>query len=194
MKPEKRSPRRLLLIVGMAALVGLVLAIGSGVEAAHFENRDSFCASCHSEPESTYVDRSVAADPVDLASFHTTKAVRCIDCHSGRGLFGRISALTLGARDLTHYLTGHYTQPAPQTRPVSDAQCTKCHEDVLNAQGFNNHFHELLPKWQELSPDAATCVSCHESHITDGSADIAYLNEARTTQVCQACHAFAGQG
>jgi predicted CXXCH cytochrome family protein len=193
-KRETRRFRRLLLIGGMGALVGVVLLIGSGVEAAHLENRDSFCASCHSEPESTYVDRSVATSPVDLASFHTTKAVRCIDCHSGPGLGGRISALTLGARDLTHYLTGHYTQPAPQTRPVTDAQCTKCHADVAANQTFDNHFHVFLAQWQSLSPDAATCVSCHESHVTDGSADIGYLNQARTTQVCQACHAFAGEG
>jgi predicted CXXCH cytochrome family protein len=191
---RERSPRRWLLLGGMVVLVGLVLAIGSGVEAAHLENRDSFCASCHSEPESTYVGRSIAAGPVDLASFHTTKGVRCIDCHSGRGLGGRVSALTLGARDLTHYLTGHYTQPAPQTRPVTDVQCTKCHEDVFDARGFDNHFHELLPKWQELTPNAATCVSCHESHTTDGAADIAYLNQVRATDVCSACHAFAGQG
>lgn len=195
MKAEgSRSKRRPLQIAGLIVVVVLLLAAGSGVEAAHLENRDSFCASCHSEPESTYVNRSVASAPVDLASFHTAKGVRCIDCHSGKGLGGRISALTLGARDLTHYMTGNYTQPAPQTRPITDAQCTKCHEDVLSVQSFNNHFHELLPKWQELSPNAATCVSCHESHVTDGSSDVAFLNESRTTQVCQACHTFAGEG
>jgi len=37
-------------------------------------------------------------------------------------------------------------------------------------------------------------VSCHESHVTDGSSDVAFLNESHTTQVCQACHAFAGEG
>ncbi|MFZ0493544.1 MAG: cytochrome c3 family protein [Acidimicrobiia bacterium] len=194
MNRDKHNRKRLLLWVSMVVLVGLVLAVGSGVEAAHLENRDSFCASCHSEPESMYVDRSVAAAPVDLASFHTAKAVRCIDCHSGPGIGGRISALTLGTRDLTHYLTGHYTQPAPQTRPVTDAQCTKCHSDVVANETFDNHFHVFLAQWQSLTPDAATCVSCHESHVTDGAADIAYLNQARTAQVCQACHSFAGQG
>jgi nitrate/TMAO reductase-like tetraheme cytochrome c subunit len=186
--------RKLGLILGATAVIGIVLLIGSGLEAAHFENRDTFCASCHSEPESTYVDRSLASAPTDLASFHTTKGVRCIDCHSGPGLGGRISALALGGRDLTHYLTGHYTQPAPVTRPIKDTQCTKCHADIAADQSFQNHFHVFLSQWQALSPNAATCVSCHESHVTDGAVDVGYLNEARTTQICQACHSFAGRG
>jgi len=181
-------------IAGIAVAVGLVLLVGGGVGAAQFENRDSFCASCHSEPESAYVDRSVAAQPVDLASFHTTKGTRCIDCHSGPGLAGRASALTLGARDLTRYLTGHYAQPAPLTRPIPDSHCIKCHGDIADDQAFDNHFHVFLSQWQSLSPDAATCVDCHAAHTTDGSADIMYLNQDRATTVCQACHAFAGQG
>lgn len=194
MKRDKPRSRRLFIVLGVVVLAGIVLLVGSGVEAAHLENRDSFCASCHSEPESTYVDRSVAASPIDLASFHTTKGVRCIDCHSGPGVTGRIAGLALGGRDLTHYLTGHYTQPAPLTRPITDSHCTKCHGDIAADQTFQNHFHVFLAQWQSLSKDAATCVSCHESHITDGSADVAFLNEARTTQVCQACHSFAGEG
>ncbi|NOY55144.1 MAG: hypothetical protein GXP34_04075 [Actinobacteria bacterium] len=176
---------------GLAALGALLLVTG-GLSGAHLENRDTFCASCHSQPESVYVTRSLAANPIDLASFHTTKQVRCIDCHSGPGVMGRASALALGVRDATRYFTGRFTQPAPLTRAIADAQCTKCHGDVANGQDFQNHFHVFLAQWQARSPNAASCVRCHESHITDGEARIGFLNEARTTQVCQACHSFAG--
>jgi predicted CXXCH cytochrome family protein len=184
--------RRRRAVVIAAGIVLVVLAIGTGLGAAQFENRDTFCSSCHSEPERTYVDRSLAIEPTDLASYHTTRSTRCIDCHTGPGLAGRIAGLALGGRDLVRYLIGSYQQPAPLTRPITDSHCTKCHEQILNAQGFEEHFHELLPQWQALSASAATCVSCHSAHTTDGST--MYLNNDRTMRVCQACHAFAGTG
>src|SRR5665811_684136 len=130
--PKTRFQKIGLVLGGFGAIAALFLITG-GLEGAHFENRDSFCASCHSQPETAYVARSIAADHTDLASFHTTKGVRCIDCHSGPGVKGRISALTLGARDSIRYFTGHYTQPAPLTRRITDAQCTKCHSDVAQS-------------------------------------------------------------
>jgi nitrate/TMAO reductase-like tetraheme cytochrome c subunit len=60
---------------------------------------DQFCASCHTQPESIFFQRSTGALAVDLASFHTTQKTRCIDCHSGPGLFGRMQAELLGARN-----------------------------------------------------------------------------------------------
>ncbi|GBD85496.1 cytochrome c nitrite reductase pentaheme subunit [bacterium BMS3Abin02] len=176
---------------GLVALGALALVAG-GLSGAHLENRDTFCAACHSQPESAFVTRSLAASPTDLASFHRAKAVRCIDCHSGPGVMGRTSALALGARDAMRYFTGRFTQPAPLTRSIADTQCTKCHAEVANRQNFQNHFHVFLARWQAQSPGAASCVRCHESHISDGDVRIGFLNEARTTQVCQACHSFAG--
>jgi len=179
-------------LAGIVLLV-LVLTGLTGFTAAQFENRNSFCASCHSEPESTFYQRSLAA-PVDLSSFHTSKQVRCIDCHSGKGLPGRISGLTLGATDLIAFVTKNYKSPAPLTRPIRDDQCLKCHQATIQKQDFNNHFHIFLARWQAADPKAATCVSCHQGHNTDSDQTIAYLNQTVTAQVCENCHAVSGEG
>ena len=58
---------------------------------------------------------------------------------------------------------------------------------------MNNHFHDFLSRWQSRDPNAGTCVSCHESHTTDGDVQV-YLNRARTEAVCQDCHNALGEG
>lgn len=195
-KPQPKKQRRkwpwILVIVIPVALI--FLGVSTGVVAMQFENHDDFCASCHSEPESTYVQREAAAS-TDLASFHKTKDVRCIECHSGPGLGpGRMNSLMLGAKDLLAWTTGRATQPAVHTRPIDDANCLKCHADVTTQQDFNNHFHVFLPRWQGRDKNAATCVSCHQSHHTDGEEQLKFLNRATTVNVCQSCHAVLRGG
>jgi predicted CXXCH cytochrome family protein len=189
-QPEKQRRRKWPWIVALVIPFAVViLGIGSGVTAMQFENHDDFCASCHSQPESTYVHRE-AAVPVDLASFHKTKEVQCIDCHSGPGVVpGRVNSLMLGVKDLVAWTLGHATQPAVHTRPIEDANCLKCHANVTAQQDFNNHFHVFLSRWQARDPNAATCVSCHQAHHTDGEAQLKFLNRDATVQVCQSCHA-----
>ena len=111
-KPAKKSRRKLILtLVVLVPSVLVVLSAATAVTAMQFENHDNFCASCHSEPENTYFQREATAS-TDLASFHNTQDVRCIDCHSGPGLVpGRISALTLGAKDLLAWMSGSARQP-----------------------------------------------------------------------------------
>ena len=70
------------LLVALAVL--LVISSAGFTFAATQESHDSFCGSCHTQPESTYLQRSTAPQPVDLASHHTLQKTRCIDCHSGR--------------------------------------------------------------------------------------------------------------
>jgi len=189
-QPKKKQRRKWPWIVALVIPFAVViLAVGSGFTAMQFENHDDFCASCHSEPESSYVQRE-SATPTDLASFHKTKDVRCIDCHSGPGLVpGRMNSLMLGTKDLIAWTLGHATQPAVHTRPIEDANCLKCHADVTTQRDFNNHFHVFLSRWQARDPNAATCVSCHQSHHTDGEEQLKFLNRDATVQVCQACHA-----
>ncbi len=194
-KPVKKSRRKLVIaLVVLVPLVLVVLPAATAVTAMQFENRDDFCASCHSEPENTYYQRE-ATTSTDLASFHKTQDVRCIDCHSGPGLVpGRISALTLGAKDLLAWVSGTARQPAPYTRPIDDANCLKCHQQVTQQRDFNNHFHVFLARWQAVDQNAATCVSCHQSHHTDGEAQLAFLNQNNTVSVCQSCHQTLGGG
>ena len=191
--PKSTRKKRLAVIpIVLILLIPLLVAGGVSAGAMQFENRDSFCASCHTEPESVYVQRESASAPTDLASFHATKNTRCIDCHSGKGYPGRAAALLLGARDLVAFVSKHYAQPAPLTQPISDIHCLKCHSDLTSKRDFNNHFHVFLAQWQAQDPNAAGCVDCHESHITTGDATIAFLNQGDTRQVCNSCHAFAG--
>ncbi|HLO17820.1 MAG TPA: cytochrome c3 family protein, partial [Anaerolineales bacterium] len=157
------------------------------------ENHNGFCASCHTEGEQTFYDRSIAGAPVDLASIHDIKGqARCIDCHTGEGIVGRYGGLMAGATDLISYFSGHYPQPAALEEPYPDTNCLKCHADVTQKQDFNNHFHVFLPRWQAIDKNAATCVSCHLSHDTSGDVKIGFLNEKTTVAICQKCHAVAG--
>ncbi|MEJ2563466.1 MAG: hypothetical protein P8Z42_12365, partial [Anaerolineales bacterium] len=78
-------------------VLGFVLAASGFAFAASKESHDPFCASCHTQPESTFFERSLDVEAVDLASFHTQETTRCIDCHSGPGVLGRMQAEWLGA-------------------------------------------------------------------------------------------------
>ncbi len=153
------------------------------------EEKDSFCSSCHTQPESTFYQRSLDAKVTDLASFHRTKDTKCIDCHSGVGVTGRVGAILLGSRNAAAYFTHTAQQPAPLTVPIADANCIKCHQQVTSGQPtMDNHFHIFLIRWQAADPNAAGCASCHTGHNTAGQEQYGYLDPQQADQVCQACH------
>ncbi|HEX7555113.1 MAG TPA: cytochrome c3 family protein [Leptolinea sp.] len=186
----KRSKRWMFIVL---AVTGLFLVSGGAgfAIAATQEEDNSFCASCHSQPESTNYQRFQAATAVDLASdHHVKKDTKCIDCHSGTGTGGRLNAMMMGARNAVLWFSGTAKQPAPLNFPIPDENCLKCHQAVTTpAQAdASNHFHVFLTRWQKADPNAATCVSCHSGHATDGNASLAMVNEVRTQQVCDACH------
>lgn len=182
------------LVIGLA-VAGILVVAGGFTYAANLENHDSFCASCHTEHESTYYQRTQAAAPVDLASAHAAKGVTCIQCHSGPGFAGRMDAMTgIAVGDLLAYWSGHYHNPSVVTVAIGDVDCLKCHADVAAKQSFDNHFHIFLAQWQKADPqNAGTCVECHQAHPVGGQAEIAFLREAPTVAVCQRCHAAAGR-
>jgi predicted CXXCH cytochrome family protein len=191
---NRRRAFPILLALAVALAAGVLLAAGGFTFAASQESHDTFCTSCHTQPESTYVQRSTDGQQVDLAAFHTAKKTRCIDCHSGSGVTGRMEAELLGARNAAHWYTGTAIQPAKQSVPIRDENCLKCHQDVTGTSGRNNHFHFFLKQWQAADPNAASCVSCHPAHTTDASAAQGYLNEIKVRAVCEACHRVAGRG
>ena len=195
-KPAKTKKIPLIpLLVGVIAL-GLLLAGGGFAFAATQEQNDPFCSSCHTQPETTVLQHAAAAQPVDLASFHTTKKTNCIDCHSGVGLTGRLSAELLGAHNALAWYTGTAVQPAVLTNPISDASCIKCHEAETSIQlrQRNNHFHGFLARWQAADPKAGGCVSCHGGHVTGGTAANKFENNANVQATCNACHRVMRQG
>ncbi len=192
-KPRRIIPR-VAIVLAVLVAVAVVLTAGGFTFAANQEQRDAFCASCHTQPESTFYTRETAGVSDLASSHHGKEGVRCIDCHSGAGIPGRVQAELLGAHNALAWYTGAAIQPAKLTKPIADENCVKCHTDISAARTMQNHFHYFLPQWQARDPNAAKCVTCHEGHSTDGRQDIAWLNEQRTVNVCQGCHAVLGGG
>ena len=183
--------------VFLVPLLGIlmVLAVGAYTTGTQLEQHDNFCASCHTQPEVDFYARSLQTASQDLASFHADKKVLCIECHAGKGFIGRSLGLAAGAQDLVAYYSGNYPKPAKMEEPMPDANCTRCHAAVLTKQDFSNHFHVFLSQWRAADPkNAATCVSCHSSHSTTGTAADMFLVQDATLQICQRCHASAGAG
>lgn len=184
---------RRLFIAAIVAFIGAgVLAIGGIGVALALEYQDSFCASCHTQPETTYYQRSVQTNSVDLAASHSSKNTRCIDCHSGSGPFGRAKGLQQGAHDLTTFLLGISHRPAITTNPLGDDSCVKCHDQIYvrgpgSGRAGLNHYHVYLPQWQEADPNAARCISCHPPHTT-GIASLKFMPQGVVGQLCEDCH------
>lgn len=195
-RPGFLKAHRWLLVPIIAVPVLFFLLAGGGVAyALRLEESDGFCASCHTEPEVTYVRQASAQPPTTLAAFHTQskrQSVMCIECHSGGGPFGRAQGLTQGTQDLVAYMTNHYQAPAVTTSPLGDDACLKCHADVPQRGDFNNHFHRFLAQWQNLDPQAAHCVTCHTAHTTTADAQ-AFLQTQTVTAVCDNCHSRVGR-
>ncbi len=210
-KSKKRF--RVIPVLIVAAIAMVVLATGGFAFAAAQESHDPFCASCHTQPESTFVQRSTST-PVDLASFHTTQNTLCIDCHSGPGVPGRMQAELMGARNAFKWFTGTAIQPAVVNYPIGDQNCLKCHQTVTqrgfapkeqmtipNAAasgreraGRNNHWHELLTRWQTADPNAGTCITCHSGHATDVNMQNGFINDQNVQATCDACHRAIRRG
>lgn len=190
-----QKKNKLPFILGILAGLVVVMTVGGFSVGASLEQTDSFCASCHTQPEATFFQRSTANAPVDLASFHTTKTTHCIDCHSDSGVTGRVGAEISGAFNAMHFFTNTATQPSKLYAPFSDANCLKCHEGAITASANrNNHFHVFLSRWQATDPNAGRCTSCHAAHTHDGASDNGFMVDARTQPVCDACHQVLAQG
>ncbi len=174
--------------------VPIILVAGSTVVVAQNEENDAFCASCHTQPESTFFQRAQAGAAVDLASDHRSHSTKCIDCHSGSGLTGRMAAISLGAKNGLALLTRTDIQPAPLTIAIGDSNCLKCHPNTEAETDFDHHYHAFLLRWKAVDPTAANCVDCHTAHLTDGDSTQAFLNTQRTEAVCQHCHSVLGGG
>lgn len=187
----------------------LLLTVGGFAFAASQEAHDPFCGSCHTQPESTFLQRSTATQPVDLASYHTTQQTRCIDCHSGKGVAGRVRAELMGAHNALLWITGIAVQPAVLTTPIGDEHCLKCHQEVTSRgytpreqiilqglrtnrreeeEGGSNHWHELLSRWQSRASDAGSCVSCHTGHEMGSTAQQGFMDAPTVQAECDACH------
>ncbi len=184
--------RRLFVAVFVAIIAAGALAIAGIGGALALENQDAFCASCHTQPETTYYQRSIQSNATDLAAFHTKKETHCIDCHSASGTFGRASGLTQGAHDLANFVRGAYHSPAITTNPLGDDLCVKCHTKIYErprgaGKAGLNHYHFYLLEWQAADIDAARCITCHVPH-TMALESMKFMNQGKLGQLCEDCH------
>lgn len=198
--------KKSLVFLGVLVIVVVAVAVGGFAYGYQLENNDAFCASCHTEPESTYYQRTMSDTGHDLAAWHSTEGVRCIDCHSEAGLTGRVGAMMVGARDMIAFRTGNYTQPATTTRPLGTSSCTKCHSfsffggeagegrSVDGVRGHDGHYHSgrLLAVWRARGGPVNACAECHPAHPASTLGD--YRNNSVINQGCDACHAVLGEG
>jgi hypothetical protein len=198
----KLSRKNILPLALVAAFVFVLLSAGGFAFAASQEENDSFCASCHTQPETTYYQRSLDAAAVDLASAHRQESTRCIDCHSGMGVIGRVSAELMGAQNAFKWYTGTASQPAPLLYLIGDNNCLKCHADVLTEKhdidsrtvnfGPKGHYHTYLTQWKEADSNAAACTDCHFGHELGSVSENSWVIPASVQRDCEACHALMG--
>jgi len=183
---------RILFVFIIAIIGAAVFAIGGIGVALALENQDGFCASCHTQPETTYLQRASQARASDLASYHTQKQTRCIDCHSGAGVFGRVQSLEQGAHDLANYIRANYHSPAITLNPLGDAACAKCHSTIYDrlpgaGKAGTGHYHFYLLQWQQADPNAAQCITCHTPHYATLES-LKFMNQGIVGQECEKCH------
>lgn len=192
-RPESRHWRWLAagIFLGLAALVGSVGFV------SYQEQDDTFCASCHTQPETQFYQRALLAvaqqNAPDLASFHHRKKdIRCIDCHVGEGALGRAAVVSIAAWDAFKYYTRLARQPAVVVIPVQNEACTKCHLDDIRKPGFENHEHNKYFDPKE-NPPVIACTHCHVTH-RPGDEKQAYQFRDAILPRCEYCHAQMRRG
>ena len=181
----------------ISAVLILIILLGGVGFVSYQEQNDSFCGSCHTQPETEYLARNATADATqsapDLASFHHRKKdVRCIDCHVGEGVLGRATVVTLAAWDAFKHYTGLQQQPAHIVFAVQNEACLKCHLQDVSKPGFENHYHNLYYDPQ-LSPPPIQCVNCHVTHRL-GDERTAFQFRDAILPRCEYCHQQVGKG
>lgn len=176
------SPLHHPLFLGVLGSLGLVL-VGSSLFVTQVEQKNEFCASCHTEPETTYYQRTLHGSN-DLATAHAAEGVACVECHSGAGAMGRVDTLALGAKNLALFVSGNYQTPTTAETSINTDHCTKCHQEVLTELSVSNHFHYFVPQWGQ--PTA--CVACHASHPTDGDPEASFTAVSAIKPACESCH------
>jgi len=168
------------------------------------EQDDDFCIACHLTP-GTPLHIALREDfdrvpAVSLAAAHRATSVdgrplRCIDCHGGASIQGRVRVKALAAADALWYLAGHFEEPDEMRWPLWDEDCTACHRQFQGptSEAWETpHFHELEVHNVDLG---IACVECHESHGVDGDSSTHFL-EAETLRIqCVRCHPeFGAEG
>lgn len=193
-------------LMALAVLVALALVGGVGGTAVGLtlEENNEFCAQCHTQPEYDFWMRTqvVMKNPhevSDLATFHIVPmaenknpqrpALTCISCHGGATLSDRLTTMfELGALDTIRFVADDFKQPAKLSHPLPDRYCLQCHQEDVEKQGFDNHFHNKL---EERGAPPLSCTSCHLAHAEADTLSKFVLRQAAYPQ-CNECHKQLG--
>ena len=132
----------------------MLLTLAAVLAVSHYEESDPFCASCHTVPEVTYFDRAQQAKAsmsvyADLSSAHygADNGFRCIDCHRGNeGVFHRITALSLGARDTVIWLADRADPAIEKTELVVPFLLTGACVQLPRESAARGRFQQPLPQ------------------------------------------------
>jgi len=183
------------LVLGCAVLAPL-----GWLATERLEARNDFCNACHL-PSGEPLHRAIRDDFVSLpastlAAAHATAGnaeradggFRCIDCHGGASIIGRVRVKALAAKDALAWATGRFEEPAGMRWPLWDEDCRQCHAEFdppVREAWQSPAFHELAVHNVELG---VNCVECHASH--ERSAPIApyFLDAVRVRSQCARCH------
>jgi hypothetical protein len=162
----------------------IVLALAVFGLADNYVQRDSTCASCHTDNKH-----------VESLEASAHRGLDCVSCHGASGVTGPV-------RQLVDYGRWMYVSAANEKLPdlqagsVESSKCLSCHEDVrrgtLQAGGIRMRHSDVIEAGyrcrechnstahgditlEPSSPSMSTCLSCHDGE--------------RASTDCKACHA-----
>ncbi|MCW1967283.1 MAG: NapC/NirT family cytochrome c [Anaerolineae bacterium] len=201
-QPKSSRSLALWLPLMLISLVILAVLIGGTSYVTARENEDTFCISCHTVPETTYVKRGQAAVggavAVDLSSFHYQQirgkggTIHCIDCHLGDQTWqAHASKWQMTVRHAASWLTGRNTDQPETLRlrvpHLTNNACITCHRNTLLTVGSANHHHNNLPVAYELWKAGAPLVMPPDTRDTQAMTARG-LSRYDTTVQCATCH------
>jgi hypothetical protein len=184
----------------LLVLAGIPVGTTGWLVTDRLEQDDDFCNACHlSEDTPLHLEKRRDFDtqpPASLAAAHAVAEVegrdervfRCIDCHGGVGIAGRLRVKLLSAKDAFWYVVGHFEEPKGMRWPLLDADCSQCHASFEEAQAGawrDPKFHELAVHNAALGMG---CVECHLTHEPGGLVDANFLHPAQVRSRCAECH------
>lgn len=188
-----------LAIVALGALLGASLGAAGWVVTDHLEQDDDFCNACHMSTGAALhaeIRRDYDARPAaSLAARHAAARVsaraagafRCIDCHGGKSLAGRLRVKALAAKDALVYVSGRFEEPETMRWPLWDEDCSACHAsfEAAGDDWGSPDFHDLAVHNVDLG---VACVECHSAHEAGGDPGAFFLRVASVRAQCARCH------
>ena len=183
-----------------AALAAASLAGIGWVVSDRLAQDNDFCNACHL-PSGAPLHRELRRDfdapvPASLAAAHARvqapphpDGFRCIDCHGGVGLSGRLRVKLVSARDATVWAFGSFEEPSGMRVPLGDADCARCHASFRPFQpgsGRSRGFHQIAFHNADLG---VACVECHAVHRPGGDPASHFVRAEPVRAQCARCHA-----